>query len=209
MIINKPAQVEIHLARLPIREIRKRAGLPSAPNAASESIEPLLEEIIKNASNIIESKGSYAVLKISDNDQRIVRFSDLDFVIDSLQIAKLFSDSDRAVLFMTTIGPRVDEWIKSYQEAGKVTEAFLLDAAGSEIADAVAEKLHRRIIPGLMENDTRVTPRFSPGYGDWLLTAQSQINAICQGEKIGITLNKSCLMHPRKSVSAIFGIRRG
>ena len=50
-------------------------------------------------------------------------------------------------------------------------------------------------------------PRFSAGYGDFELSAQTEIfHALDCQRKIGLTLNDSLLMSPSKSVTAIIGI---
>ena len=50
-------------------------------------------------------------------------------------------------------------------------------------------------------------PRFSPGYGDFELGVQSDIFRVLDcPRRIGLSLNKSLLMSPSKSVTAIIGI---
>jgi cobalamin-dependent methionine synthase I len=49
--------------------------------------------------------------------------------------------------------------------------------------------------------------RFSPGYGDLPLNVQAKFLEIMQAsKKLGIYLNESDLMIPRKSVTAILGV---
>ena len=51
-----------------------------------------------------------------------------------------------------------------------------------------------------------MTPRFSPGYGDWELSAQKDILRVCGGNQIGISVSDNFMMSPQKSVSAVFGL---
>ena len=56
------------------------------------------------------------------------------------------------------------------------------------------------------QNGFNVTPRYSPGFGDWPLPVQRELADLCEADQIGIQLNDSFLMSPRKSVSAVFGL---
>ena len=85
----------------------------------------------------------------------------------------------------------------------------ILDAIGSETADAVADVLHHDVLTKLaLSEEFTITPRFSPGYGDWPVTVQGEILQVCGGSQIGISVNDSFLMQPRKSVSAVLGWKK-
>jgi len=52
-------------------------------------------------------------------------------------------------------------------------------------------------------------PRFSPGYGDFDIRHQEKLLALLQADKkIGLTMTKSCMLTPTKSVTALIGISR-
>ena len=52
-----------------------------------------------------------------------------------------------------------------------------------------------------------MTDRYSPGYGDLPLTLQPQLLSLLDAARqIGLTLTDTCLMTPRKSVTALFGL---
>ncbi|MBQ3442618.1 MAG: methionine synthase, partial [Selenomonadaceae bacterium] len=50
--------------------------------------------------------------------------------------------------------------------------------------------------------------RFSPGYGDWDLTAQEKLFTISGAEQIGMSLTSAMMLEPRKSITAIIGLKR-
>jgi cobalamin-dependent methionine synthase I len=52
------------------------------------------------------------------------------------------------------------------------------------------------------------TRRYSPGYGDWGVSAQKDFLAWLGAGHIGIKLTESSQMLPEKSVSAILGIKQ-
>jgi hypothetical protein len=51
--------------------------------------------------------------------------------------------------------------------------------------------------------------RYSPGYGDWDITDQPHILALAGGEAIDVSVTPSCMLIPRKSVTAIIGLAPG
>ena len=60
----------------------------------------------------------------------------------------------------------------------------------------------------LAEGETLV-PRYSPGFGDFPLTAQREILSVLDAARaIGVSLTDTLLMVPSKSVSAVIGVKR-
>jgi len=136
----------------------------------------------------------------------VITFPDIDFRIRSTQVAKMLRSTDKVIVFMVTIGADLEEKVKQLMDDGNMTEAVILDAIGSETADAAADKLHHDVLKNLAQTaGCTITPRFSPGYGDWPVTVQREILQVCGGSQIGISVNDSFLMQPRKSVSAVLG----
>ena len=83
---------------------------------------------------------------------------------------------------------------------------LITSRAGLSVVDADGARL--AICRELAENDSKSNfrPRFSPGYGDFPLTAQRDIFAILDCPKrIGLSLNQSLLLSPTKSVTAVIG----
>ena len=58
-----------------------------------------------------------------------------------------------------------------------------------------------------LDDDKRLLPRFSCGYGDFPLEAQPDICRLLRTDTaIGLCCDESCLLTPRKSVTAVIGI---
>lgn len=82
----------------------------------------------------------------------------------------------------------------------------MMDAVGSETVEAAVDELHWKILQSQTEKyGLKVTPRFSPGYGDWKLTIQKELVETSGGNRIGISVTPSSLMIPRKSITAVLG----
>ena len=64
------------------------------------------------------------------------------------------------------------------------------------------------IRPSLHDNE-KLTQRFSPGYGDLSMNTIEDIIAILNAQKrIGLSVTRSLMMTPIKSVTAILGINK-
>ena len=62
-------------------------------------------------------------------------------------------------------------------------------------------RLSVRVVGGRRDGDLDVGCRISPGYGRWPLSAQKALFARLPHETLGVSLNPSMMMTPRKSIS--------
>ncbi|MCQ4023089.1 methionine synthase [Ruminococcus sp. zg-924] len=116
-------------------------------------------------------------------------------------------DGCRSVVLMcATISSGVDRLIRRYQ-ATDMTRAVITDALASaaieQVCDVADEEINRRF------PDEYKTWRFSPGYGDLPLDLQRDFLRVLNAQKmIGLTLGKSTILIPTKSVTALIGISK-
>jgi hypothetical protein len=191
---------------IPESVVLRRLGYPSGQTVPNGHVGSLFHQAVRDAPEFIQPKGVYRLLSIASRSESVTEFRDTDFVLQSKQVTKMLRNAEMAVVFMVTIGSALEDHVKQLMDTGEMTQGVILDAIGSETADAAADKLHHGVIKELaLESKYSITPRFSPGYGDWLLTVQKEILSLCSGSQIGISVNDSFLMRPRKSVSAVLG----
>jgi hypothetical protein len=126
--------------------------------------------------------------------------------LKSLKLSRTLRDSEELICFVTTIGGDIDFEINRMMGQGHLSEAFIIDALGSVAVENVAEQFHRHMERHCSENDKAVTLRFSPGYCDWPIEEQRKLFDLLDSNNAGIELKDSCLMIPRKSISAVFGV---
>ncbi|MBN2103677.1 hypothetical protein JW835_06515 [bacterium] len=205
---NKPVHLDLPPVPFPMNDIYRRIGMPIHEVQKHTGVSQLLEQALQIAKPLIYPKGAYLFLEKASDSKEFVAFQDCPFEIHSRQVAKLLKSCSLCVLFMTTIGKALEERIAELSQQGDVTLGFMLDAIASETADAVADYLHRQYIQKIITAEYGVTPRFSAGYGDWPITVQNDILKCCRGDQIGIQVTETSLMIPRKSVSAVFGLKK-
>ncbi len=107
----------------------------------------------------------------------------------------------RASVFAVTLGVDFDDVVVASQMKS-MAMSFVLDAVGSVMVERAADQLIEIISRHPVLQGFVGTRRFSPGYCDWSLTAQSQLFAFLQPEKIGIALMPGGGMRPQKSITA-------
>lgn len=129
---------------------------------------------------------------------------DSEFQIPNSELVKrVLGESGQAAILVCTLGAEFDLWMKRLQ-ARDMSQAVMLDALGSVYVEAGCDAVQSDIrarFPGMF-----LTDRFSPGYGDFPLTAQPSLMAYAGAGRIGVTITDALLMIPQKSVTAIVGI---
>lgn len=129
---------------------------------------------------------------------------DMGFIkVKSSNLAIHLADCDEAYIMAATLGVSIDRLHEKYNRILQ-TKAAVCDAAASALIESFCDYVSDFIIDG-----KDAVMRFSPGYGDFSLSHQTDIlNYLDANKKIGISLTDSLMMVPSKSVTAIIGIKR-
>lgn len=130
-----------------------------------------------------------------------------NIMLKSKRLVQTFRGCEKILVFLITIGIKLDNEIKILMNQRRMTEAYIWDAIGSVAVEEAVQDFQNMIDERLKKHGKKTTIRFSPGYCDWSLEEQKKIFRILPHEVIEVTLSPSCLMSPRKSISGIFGIR--
>jgi hypothetical protein len=120
-------------------------------------------------------------------------------------VGEIAPRAEHIALFAVTLGQGVSEAFADRLAADRLALAYTLDAMASAAADGLADLAERRYTTLLRERGWS-TPdgavlRYSPGYCGWDVTGQRSLFSYLRPAEIGISLTKSCLMQPLKSVS--------
>ena len=190
---------------IPFNWILARLGYNKKHTMIDEATLELIREVEKLAKTLIAPKAHSAEVAIESRDELSVRFAN-GLSLNSAKLAKTLRDSAKCTLIAATIGPDVESETLRLNKAGELTRSVILDAVGSEAAEAfivfVQENLEReKALTGY-----KPTMRYSPGYGDLSLAVQPTLLATLEAGMLGITTDaESHLMHPQKSITAIVG----
>lgn len=125
---------------------------------------------------------------------------------ESKSLRKNLTGCSSAVLFAATIGAGADKLIARYAKLAP-SKSVVLGALGSAMIEGWCDEICRRLSREYGEFGRSLKPRFSPGYGGFDLSAQTEIGQILDtGRKIGLYFTDSLMMIPEKSVTALVGI---
>lgn len=121
-------------------------------------------------------------------------------------MAKRLKGAQKAALFVCTIGRDLADKVNGYAAKGEIARAAVMDAVGSEAAEALAGYIDDVIKAKAKAEGYAAVTRFSPGYGDWTIFDQAKVLKILKSNKIGVKAAKSYIMVPEKSVTACIGL---
>lgn len=124
-------------------------------------------------------------------------------LLEGKEIRQHIGSCEQAILLAATLGIQADLLVDRTQKRD-LTNALILDALANAAVEQVCDQAEQFIHETIPERF--FTWRFSPGYGDFPLSAQtallSRLNA---ARMLGITTTDTFLMTPKKSVTAIIG----
>lgn len=129
-------------------------------------------------------------------------------VLKGNDIKELLIDSKRCILIAVTIGNYIEKKIRLYERID-LTRAMILDSVSTTAVENLCDKVCDLIEKDIIEDFEELTFRYSPGYGDLILNIQKNfIEVLDATRKIGVNVSEHMLLFPRKSVTAIVGIRK-
>lgn len=136
--------------------------------------------------------------------QGIYRILPLDAInLPGNAIKKHLNGCYEMAVMGVTLGAAADRLIRSSQ-IRDMASAVILDCGASVLIEQICDEFEEQI---RKETNGFLTGRYSPGYGDLPIETQDEMIRIIDGpRKIGLNVNQSHIMIPRKSVTAIIGI---
>jgi hypothetical protein len=176
--------VEDFEVKIEKKEILRLLGYTSKSGSIKKSTIITIQEMIEISSELIKPKGIYAIKGSEELPEEC-----------------LFDSAGKAAFCICTIGEGLEKKVKSLTRKVEPGKAVILDAIGSVAAESVAEHINQVIKGKASKENLYCGTRFSPGYGGWSLKGQKLFFDLLPADKIGVSLNKSFMMIPRKSVS--------
>ncbi|MCK4550283.1 MAG: hypothetical protein KAU49_08925 [Candidatus Krumholzibacteria bacterium] len=170
------------LSRLLGRKNGEAIGAPAA--AAAGKIEAALDSALEESKGLIEPKAIYLMAAGAD-----------------LPGSDIFVALEKVAFCVCTIGPALEERVTALSKEGDMLAAVVLDAIGSAAAEATARYANDHIEEAAAAVGLKISCRASPGYGNWDVKEQKKLFELVPAGRIGVTLTKSSMMVPRKSVS--------
>lgn len=108
-----------------------------------------------------------------------------------------------------TLGMGIDRELRRYAATQESLEGMVFDAAATALVERAADAAEASIVRAATDRGLYTNFRFSPGYGDMPMETQPVLLSTLDAQRrLGITLTKTLLMTPTKSVTAVVGMFR-
>lgn len=208
MIVLPYIPIEITLEMV-LKELEDDYKVPK--KRAEKRWKTAMEALLEKSKDWIRPGGVYQVFACQTQGNQLILDKGKG-ILTSSSLVKTIGKSKKVGLFVVTIGRELEKNIKNFS----FPDSLILEAIGSVAAEECAAYVHRQIIEPLIKKPGKATVRLSPGWGfhkgkqDWDVKEQKIIFDLLDPEQepLGVTLTLGYLMVPRKSVSAIVGIKK-
>ncbi|MGD8539418.1 MAG: vitamin B12 dependent-methionine synthase activation domain-containing protein [Candidatus Aminicenantes bacterium] len=177
-------KIETFELTIPTQKICVRIGYRTSTSRISSSVLDLIEETKAHAYELLNPRAIFRILDYNKTNRH-----------------EIFANAEKVALCICTIGPQIESESARLVKTDALMKGLILDAIGSEATEQVARQTDKRLCQKAREMDLWPSKRFSPGYKSWVIEEQRYVFQVLPGEEIGVKLNESCMMIPRKSVS--------
>lgn len=172
-----------------------------------DEIAGLLDRCIDEVKNISNASSIYEIRDIKSSEEGMC-LEGTTLVLRGEDIEAYLDEAEKCAVMAATLGLEVDKRITFYSRTD-LTKALIFDACATEAIEALCDTIEEEIKGKAKGMGLIATPRFSPGYGDFSIDIQKEIVKVLKTyERIGLSVNESGIMIPRKSVTAFIGLQR-
>jgi hypothetical protein len=200
---NRP----VHLSR---SRIARGLGYPAEmPEYLVEAIETACSDLhrLSRQDDHIGPKGGFRLLDATCGEN-VCTCGGESFATGP-EIAAQLQPARRLAVFTVTVGDSYEQLHGDYTRQDEPLLVYALDAAGSEMAERLADRVQQEIRAVAQANGVAISNRYSPGYCGWNVAEQHRLFALLPENFCGIKLTPSAMMQPIKSVSGIIGLGHG
>lgn len=181
-------------------EARRYAGLRKAENFGEKNILEACEEALL----LLEVRGVWELYGYKNCTVESVP----PFTIEGNSVIKHLDGCEKVICMAVTVGAAIEQEITKKFERGEYLASVLLDAAATAAVEQATDLMEKNFAAKFSKEGYKMRWRFSPGYGDWNLTAQEKLFKISGAEQIGMSLSSALMLEPRKSITAIIGLEK-
>ena len=172
---------------------------------ADETINSLIDECEAEVLKAAVPRYVYRVVDVTQVDEG-VRLEGTSVTLKGNSIKEHLKGCNKAALIAVTISDGIDRMLRVMQ-ASDLAKAVISDSMASAAIEQVCDKVEAVIKEELPEYNQ--TFRFGIGYGDLPISMQEPfLKVLDAGKKIGLNLNKSYMLAPVKSVTAVIGLTK-
>lgn len=173
-------------------------------------VEAQLDGQAKRALELAHPRASWLIFDIAERGEDeaglpFVRLKDSTLSLTGRSIARHLEKARACAVLAVTVGMDVERELLRLSLTNTLAE-LVFDACATVAVEQAADATSKSIAAAARERGLFANARFSPGYGDLPLSVQPSLLACVDAQRrLGITLSKSLLMTPTKSITALMG----
>lgn len=170
-----------------------------------DNVPKKFQDLFEKTKSLTESKlraeGIWASYKIQERTDTELVLEE-GYRLSGAMLLKMFEKSDEVIFFVVTV--------HGYEELDEgesnLGAKFFLDGWGTAYVECAYSWLKKKVVKELEDRGLHGTSSWSPGQHDVPLSNQVVLFEALKPDEIGVTLNASFMMNPKKSVSGIMGV---
>ena len=154
--------------------------------------------------NLLKPAMAYQYVSPKDLFPDESRLKEIEKLKGSL-VSMVLPAARELALVVVTIGAALEKKVSAYSRQKALLRAMILDGIGSAALDALTLEASHIIDCEIESRGFKASSPLTPGMPGIPLIDQKQLFKLIPAQKIGVNLNSSQLMIPKKSVSMIIG----
>ena len=175
---------------------------------AKKNIVQITEKEIEYSHELFKPEGIYApfkIKKITFPEDKIDLENGLSLTFNP-SATNFLKGAEYLILGVITIGNALEGRISEYFTKNEYVRAFVLDTIGTVAVRCLSKYIRAIICQEAKEKNLQTTKKFTPGTTEWDIDQQKNIFNMIPTHKIGVKLNESFMMTPKKSLSWAIGL---
>jgi Vitamin B12 dependent methionine synthase, activation domain len=121
-------------------------------------------------------------------------------------VTTVLGGATELVVAVCTVGDAISRAIAEQQQDGDHMRAMFLDSMGTWAVGQLRMQLFSQLEYAAIDQELHASTSLSPGESEWQISEQEVLFSLLDAQQIGVSLTKSMLMVPLKSLSLIMGI---
>lgn len=187
---------------LDVEDVLEGQGI--APERARSGIVASAREILDVLPDLLDPAAVYDVVSVTGFHHRTIELEGSG-AFEGPLAARALAGAEKVALAVCTIGPALEARMNQLFSDDPVA-AMALDGAGTAALRRISDVIIRDLEDVAADHNWGLGMRAQPGQEGWSIWQQREIFDRLPTEEIGVRLNDSCLMIPRKSISFVMGM---
>ena len=172
--------------------------------SVDENTNQLIRECIDEIQKDFGGRYVYNIYDI-DIQKDTIKLLNTAISLPGISISHQLKGCTKCILMAVTLGNNIDRMIRYYMKE-HISKGIIYDACSTVFVEALCDFVEVEMSNSLDDKNS-LTTRFSPGYGDLPISIQPEILEVLNAyKKIGLAVNESFILTPRKSITAVIGI---